>query len=186
MAGIRPDGEVLTATGWESTTSTSTATSFTRVLIDEIKTLNGRAFTACDLHSMMLTRAFKNNISATPIHKADIKCPSVLFHKIGTREAQELTRASLDDTAKVLIMVFIEKYQLLDIHQWIKWLTANLPTDLRDIEVVAHWTSSSGVTLVSVPVQVWDFLRNDPAYNFVSFVLGKMHIGLPSPPRPSS
>lgn len=186
MAGIHPDAEILTATGWESTTPASTTSSFTRVLIDEIKARNGRAFTACDLHSMMLTRAFVNNIAATPIHKADMSSPSVLFHKIGTREARELARASLTDTAKVLITVSIEKYHVPHIDDWTKWLTPNMPTDLRDVEIVAHWTSSSGVTLVSVPVQVWDYLRDDPAYNFVSFVQGKVHHGLPSPPQPSS
>lgn len=187
MAGIHPDGEILTATGWESTTPASTATSFTRVMIDEIKSLNGRAFTASDLHSMMLTRAFLNQIPATPIHKADMSCPSVLFHKIGTREARELARASLTNSAKVLITVSIEKYHLANIDEWTKWFTANLPTDLRDVEVVAHWTSSSGVALVSVPIQVWNYLRDDSAYHFISFLLGKVHVGLPSPPpQPSS
>lgn len=176
MAGIHPDGEILTAAGWESTASS--ALSFTRILIDEINSLNGRAFTASDLHSMMVTRAFQNKISATPIHKTDMSRPSVLFHKIGTREARELARAPQTNPAKVLITVSIEKYHLPNIHEWTKWLTDKMPTDLKDIEVVAHWTSSSGVALVSIPIQVWDYLRDDSAYSFISFLFGKVHIGL--------
>lgn len=186
MAGIHPDGEILTATGWEATTSAITVFRFTRVLIDEINSLNGRAFTACDMHSMMLTRAFTNNLSATPIHKADMSCHSVLVHKIDTREAGDLARASLTNTAKVLITVSIDKYHLPNIDDWTKWLTANMPTDLRDVEIIAHWRASSGVTLVSIPIQLWDYIQDDPGYNFVSFVLGKVHQGLPYPPQPSA
>lgn len=188
MAGIHPHGEILTASGWESTTPAAAASSFTRVLIDEIRSLNGRSFTASDLHSMIMTWAFSNNISATPIHKANVKCPSVLIHKVGTQEARKLARASLNNTAKVLITVSIEKCSVPDVDEWGEWLTAHMPPDFRDIEIVAHWTSSSSAVtlLVSVPVQVWTFLQDHPAYSFVSFVHGKVHHGLPPPPQPSA
>ena len=185
MAGIRPDGEILTAAGWESVTPASLTFSFTQILINEIKAQNGRAFAACDLHSNLMTNAITNNMRATPIHKTNLNHPSVLFHKIGSREARELIRAPQGSTARVLIAVSITRSTLPNVKEWKEWLSSNMPPGIRDIEIVAHWESSSRTSLVCVPVQVWDYLKDHPAYNFVSFVLGDVSIGLPPPPEPA-
>jgi hypothetical protein len=187
MAGIKPDGEVLTAAGWESTTSANMQQSFSRILIDEIQLLNGRSFTACDLYASMMTRALINNIESTPIHKANVDHPSVLFHRIGTREAQQLVRATPTPAAKVLITVSVASDVLSNHDQWKEWLTKHMPPHIRDIEIEAFWNGGSGTALVSIPIQLWDYLQNDPAYNFVSFVLGDIHPGYPtSEPAPLS
>ena len=186
MATIRPDGEILTAAGWESTTPASLAFSFTQILIDEIKAMAGRAFTASDLHAKLLTNAQQNNIGATPIHRASLHHPSVLIHKIGSREARDLVRASQNTTARVLITVSIAANVLPDVNEWDQWLTSNMPSGIRDVEVVAHWDSFSRGVLVCLPVQMWDYLRDDAAYSFVSYVWGEVSIGLPrsAPPAP--
>lgn len=188
MTGIRPDGEILTAAGWESGTSTN---SFTHTLIDEIKSQNGRPFTACDLHVNLITNALKNNMGVIPIHKASVNHPSVLFHRIGSREARELVRAPQTSTARVLITVSVTASILPNVNEWNKWLSSNtpssnMPSGIRDVEIVANWSSSSRTTLVCVPVQIWDYLRDDPSYNFVSFVLGDVSIGPSPPPEPAS
>lgn len=184
MAGIRPDGETLTAFGWESQTPANLASSFTQIMINEIKSLNGQAFTAVDLHAIMLTNALKNNMEVIPIHKPNLDYPSVLFHKIDSREAQALVRAPRTSAAKVLITVSISNDNLPDSEAWSHWLTTNMPTDIRDIEIMARWKAASCTILVSIPIQLWDYLKDNPAYNFVSFILGEVQV-LKSPPSQS-
>ena len=183
MAEIRPDGEILTAAGWKPSTSANSAFRFTQILIDEIKALNGRAITACDLHANLLTNALKNNMDATPIHKANMNNSSVLIHKIGTREARDLIQAPLNNLARVLITVSIAANKIPNVNDWDKWLSAIMPTGIRDVEIIANWNSSSRTILVCIPIQIWDYLRDDPSYSFVSFILGDVNIGLPPPPE---
>ncbi len=180
MAGIKADGEVLAAAGWESTTPVNMQQSFSRILIDEIQLQNGRSFTACELHASLMTGALVNNMGSTPIHKANVRHPSVLFHKIGTREAQQLVRATSTPAARVLITVSVASDVLPDHKQWKEWLTNHMPPHIRDIEIEAHWNGGSRTALVSIPIQLWDYLQNDPAYSYVSFVVGDVHPGYPS------
>lgn len=190
MAGIRPDGEMLTAFGWESQTSASLTSSITQIMIDEIKSLNGRALTAVNLHAIMLTNALKNNMIATPMHRHNLDYPSVLFHKIGSCEAQELVRAPRTSAVKVLITVSISNDVLTSSDAWSNWLTANMLTDIRDIEIVARWNAAAAscTTLISVPIQLWAYLKDNPAYNFVSFILGEVQVPClpPSQPPPAT
>lgn len=183
MAGIRPDGEILTAAKWDSVASANLTFSFTQILIDEIKAQNGRAFTACDLYTNLITNALKNNMGAAPIHEANVNHSSVLFHKIGSREARELVRAPRSSTARVLITVSYIGGILPNVDECNKWQLSNMPPGIRDVEIVANWGSSSRTSLVCVPVQIWNYLRDDPSYNFVSFVLGDVSIGPPPPPE---
>lgn len=183
MAAIRPEGEILTASGWESVTSANLASSFTRFVIDELTALNGRAIAVCDLHAKLMDNALRTNMSATPIHKSNFNYPSVVIHKIGSREAQDLNRVPRTTAAKVLITVSISFNDLPNINEWKNWLTSNMPTDINNIEIVAHWNSASRTVLVSLPIQVWDYLRENPAYSFVSFMQGEVEVFRPSTPQ---
>ena len=133
MAGIEPDGEILAAAGWESGTPTNLTTCFTRHLIDEIRAKNGQAFTACELHANLMTNALKSNLRSTPIHRANLKYPSVLFHKIGTRRAGEVVRASQNAAARVLITVSVAQDRLPDVNEWRTWMTSNMPRGRRPL-----------------------------------------------------
>lgn len=75
MASVRLDGEILTAARWEATASASSAYSFTQI---------GQAFTICDLHALMVQNP---NTQATPNYIYNAKHPSIMIHKIGSREA---------------------------------------------------------------------------------------------------
>jgi hypothetical protein len=178
MASVKPEGEILTAAGWETTASSSLPYSFTQIMIDEIRSMNGKAFTICDLHNLMMQNP---NMQATPNYKNKPKHPSVLIHKIGSREAQQLVRADRTSRGKVLITVSVSNDVVPDVHTWHKWLSSFMPTDIRNIEIIGRWESTSCVILVAVPIQVWDRLRDDPAYSFVSFLMGDVQLGYPSP-----
>ncbi len=177
MSMIKPEGEILCATGWETTTPTTLNRSFTRFLIDEIQQVGGRAITASSLHANLLSRALSNNMSATPIHRTNGEYPSVLLHKIGSREAQQLVRMPQRQLAKVLITVSVSNNTLPSLKDWAEWLTTNMPTDINNVEIVANWNSASRTALVSVPIEIWDYLRDDPAYAFVSYVMDQVVIG---------
>lgn len=175
---LRPDSQILTALH----TPAHLAFRYTRMLIDEIKAMHGRAFKAADLHAKLLTNAQRNNIGITPIHMTGSRCPNVLFHKIDARETRGLIRAPTT-TAKVLITVSLAANGnglLPTADEWNTWLSSHVPPGIRDVEIIAHWDAFSKTMLVSMPVQVWDFLRDNPSYSFVSYLWGKVQVGLPS------
>lgn len=185
MAGIRPDGEILTAGGRESVISAGSESGLTSMLIEEIVGQNGRPFTACDLHANLLTKALRQNINLAPIHKApaDFTHPSVLFHKIQSHEVQEPARPLRSSTARVLMTVSIRASTLPLVDDWKKWLSRNIPPDVNIIEFMAHWEESTRIILVSIPIHVWNYIKDDPGYSFVSFIMGDMNIRHPFHPE---
>jgi hypothetical protein len=120
MAGIGAVGEVLVAAGWEGTTPASPSSSFTKILIDEINAFAGCSFTASQLYQNLMSNAVRNNMAATPIHKANLDIPSVLVHKIGTREAQSLIRQPQRNPVKVLITVALAGSKIPNKDDWVK------------------------------------------------------------------
>lgn len=129
---------------------------------------------------------FQNDITrqmeSTPIYGANREHPSILIHRIGSREAQQLVRAPRTTAAKVSMTVSVSSDALPSVDAWKNWLTSNMPNDIKDVEIVGHWRSSSRTVLVAVPIQIWHYIKDHPAYNFVSFLLGEVQIFKPTAP----
>lgn len=179
MAGIKGHSEVLTASGWETTTSASLNQSFTRFLIDEFTAANGRALTAAQLHSRLMGNEIVRNMSATPIHVAhpDGK-PSVLFHKILGRDARDNQLMPQEIAGKVVLKVSVlGRGSIPNAGEWAEWLSTNMPPDIRDIELLDQYESTSVCLLVAVPVVLWDYLPPRAGYEYVSRYWGPIGQG---------
>jgi hypothetical protein len=170
MADIKAHGEILTASGWETTTPASLHQSFTKFLIDEFTQANGRVFTASQLHARLMGNAIIRNMQATPIHIAhpDEK-ESIQFHKILEREARNLQLMPQEVGGKVLIKVsVVGRGGIPNARQWEEWLSTNMPPNLQKIEILDKYESTSMVVLVVLPVVLWNYLPSREAYKYVS------------------
>ena len=73
------------------------------------------------------------------------------------------------DDPKVMISVALEEDQILDIAQWITWLTS-IPNFAIYAHIEGVYRSDSTLLLLSLPVAVWDLLPENPAISFIGFV----------------
>ncbi|KAJ4304044.1 hypothetical protein N0V88_001652 [Collariella sp. IMI 366227] len=74
-----------------------------------------------------------------------------------------------EDEPHVLISLALEDDQRLDLNDWETWLAA-FPAIAKFVKVQGVFKSHSTLLLLSLPVMVWDFLPDDPACSFVSFI----------------
>jgi hypothetical protein len=53
-----------------------------------------------------------------------------------------------------------------------KWLLTQVPNNVRGLEIKLEglWKTTSSTLLLSLPVEIWTQLRDDPAYNYVETV----------------
>lgn len=74
-----------------------------------------------------------------------------------------------EDEPHVLISLALEDDQRLDLNDWETWLAA-FPSIAKYVKVQGVFKSHSTLLLLSLPVNVWDFLPGDQACSFVAFI----------------
>ena len=73
---------------------------------------------------------------------------------------------------KVLISLALEEDQWLSPNAWAEWLES-VPAKVKSACVEGVYRSHSTLVLLSIPVATWDMLPDDPAVNFIGFVISE-------------
>jgi hypothetical protein len=73
------------------------------------------------------------------------------------------------DVPHVLLSVALEEDQSLDPDSWVNWMS-DLPALAKYVLVEGVFRSHSTMILVSLPVPIWDVLRDDLAISFIGYV----------------
>ena len=69
----------------------------------------------------------------------------------------------------VLIAVALEEDQRLQPDTWVEWLR-DIPAIAKYVRVEGIYGSYSTLMLLSLPVNIWDLIPNNPAVNFIGFI----------------
>ena len=69
----------------------------------------------------------------------------------------------------VLIAVALEEDQRLHLDTWVEWLR-DIPAIARYARVEGIYESYSTLMLLSLPVDIWDLIPNNPAVSFIGFI----------------
>lgn len=69
----------------------------------------------------------------------------------------------------VLIAVALEEDQRLQLNTWAEWLR-DIPAIARYARVEGIYESNSTLMLLSLPINVWDLIPNNPAVSFIGFI----------------
>lgn len=177
--------EVVAAATWDAIAGATLNTSFTRVLIDELKALGGAAQTVAGIFAAMFRKTSQNQIDSPPVHILKSGADSITLAKLpGSPQKKAESFAESFETRKrkgkfplsenrVLISVQLQDdVTFPNIEQWKKWLTTNVPSGIFDVEItIESLFRGSGVVLVTVPLEVWTTLpANEDAYTFVAHV----------------
>ncbi len=88
----------------------------------------------------------------------------------------------------VLLKVALAAGTLPSLEQWKHWLLREVPSHLDTIDVSLEGTFRSGsyVMLVTLPIAVWDVLKNNDAYVFIDYVTSHNLLVSPHAASPNS
>ncbi|GIJ99047.1 hypothetical protein Aspvir_001171 [Aspergillus viridinutans] len=172
--GAYDGAEFIAASVWDAAATANTHFSFTRILIDELRQLNGQAETLACIYALIFRNAQQNQIGAPPIHIPKLNSPSVTIGRNRSRPAA--TRSSERDSYRVLLSVKVRDEIPPDPTQWKEWLTRNIPASVLSAKVTIEGAfRGSSLLLFTVPVEIWTMMpANDPSYTFIGHV--KSHI----------
>ena len=165
------DIEVLGASAWESEAAATPQSSFTRAIIDELKSINGMSITITQLVSALHSQRTVMNGASTPVHKrasADLE-PAVI-HRIEKTPSPLRQVSAVPRFSHVLITVKVAKENSVpDVKQWANWLKTNLPPYVGEIDITAKWKTGSALVVVVMPIELWLDLPARPGYGFMEY-----------------
>lgn len=84
-------------------------------------------------------------------------------------DAGELMDPPSPTNPHVLLSIALEKDQNLDKEEWIDWYR-RIPAKIVGAKFQGVFRSDSTLLLVSMPISVWDGLKDNPAYSFINFI----------------
>ncbi|KAL3422600.1 tyrosine-protein phosphatase non-receptor type 6 [Phlyctema vagabunda] len=181
----RTDGpELLAAANWASQASSHVTTSFTKILTDTLRKLNGDPSSAADIFAMMHRDDHKSHLGEVPIHVPRPNKPSIVLQKlVGSHgptpaKRQQISRLNSSQSTiqtRVLISVLVDEDPgKLDLEKWKNWVTNNIPAsvDPSEITIEAQFTTDSSLVFVALPLAIWTMLPDDEAYSFISYIKG--------------
>jgi hypothetical protein len=185
LATIDTGIELLAASAWDSRASSNEKYSYTRFLVDAIKSHAGNPVTAIQLDDDIRNSSTEVLRTAQPVHhppRTDLQS-SVSFHWVGPRStsgtAPKPRPGRPAKRMKVTIAVTVESPgKAPSAKAWSDWLSSNIPPDLQDIKINAKWKSNSTTFLITMPSELWAFMPDRLAYQFVGWVDGEILPGL--------
>lgn len=175
--------EFMAASTWDQTAVSNVHFSFTRILIDELRQLNGQAETLAGIYARIFRYAQQNQIGAAPIHIPKLNSPSVT---IGRSRSRPVTRSVDQESYRVLLSIKVREEIPLDFTQWKEWLARNIPANVLSTKVTVEGAfRGSSLLLFTVPIEIWTMLpADDPSYTFIGHVTS--HNLLSRPPTQTS
>jgi hypothetical protein len=174
--------ELLAAANYNSIVGPLLDTSFTRVLVTQLKSLGGKPCSISHLFGKIHRGAIDNEITEVPIHVPHPTKDSIILQKLEkTSEIRSSKRIkakqieALENTeSRVLITIRLrDGTEMPDLMGWKQWLAKNIPPSVHPSQITIEgvFDIGSSLILVALPVAIWTALPvEDTAYGFVSFV----------------
>jgi hypothetical protein len=176
-AAISPnpgDIEYLVASAFESQAAARIARSFTRRLIDLLRSLASPEINLLQLHARLVSQFNKPEslLEHTPVYIAAKNGVSASLCPLGAPSARSAPRTSNElSEGKVLILVLLYgKATIPDIREWERWLSTAIPQQVADVKLEAVFGSNSNLCLMTVPITTWSMLQTNKAFSFVAYV----------------
>lgn len=165
------DVEVLGTSAWESVAAASPQSSFTRAIIDELKSINGNSIAITQLVSALHSNRRVRTGASMPVHKrSTADCEPAIIHRIEKTPAPLQQVRTVPRFSYVLIAVKLTKENTVpNTKQWATWLKTNLPLYIGEIDITAAWKTGSAVVIVVLPIEIWLDLPPRSGYSFVDF-----------------
>ena len=145
--------------------------SFTRAIIDELKSINGNSIAITQLVSALHSKSTVRTGASMPVHKrSTADCEPAIIHCIETTPAPLQQVRTVPRFSYVLIAVKLTKENTVpNTKQWATWLKTNLPHYIGEIDITAKCKTGSAVVMMVLPIEIWLDLPPRSGYSFVDF-----------------
>lgn len=179
--------ELLVASGKNEKTQGVNDNSFTRAIIRELKSLEGKATSISGLQAAMVEHQETHGLRHTPIRiglseRANrFESLQLVYPKSpsGENSVKNIDSDALDYGSRVLISIRLrDPANPLLVRDWLPWLQSQAPQDVLDLKV--NWTNfvrpeaafdhGSTLMLFSMPLTIWNALPQDKAYAFIDII----------------
>lgn len=170
--------EYLVASGFESPASAFIHRSFTRRLIELLRSQINPVTTVAQIHAKLVSQANQpaNRLDNTPVHIAANNKPSITLRPLQgvPREVAALNKGDELADGKILVSVLLQgKTSIPSVREWEIWLARAIPEKVADIKIEAVFETGSILCLMTMPIAVYDMLKGhhpEGAYGFVAYV----------------
>lgn len=165
------DVEVLGSSAWEPAAAATPQSSFTRAIIDELKSINGNSIAITQLVFALHSKSAVRTGASMPVHKRPTAdCEPAITYRIETTSVPLQQVRTVPKFSHVLIAVKLAKENTVpNTKQWATWLKTNLPNYIGDIDITAKWNKGLAVVIIVLPIEIWLDLPPRSAYSFVDF-----------------
>ena len=173
LGGAADSQEIFAGSAMESASAASLDTSFTRHIIRLLNENISRGISIAEMNAIMVRDTVMTRLEHSPWHKLARDLPSLSFlrhNEEGYLLQQGLQRPPVS-SGKVLISVALEGVAgKPDVEEFKRWLTTDIPGNVKDISVAAVFEVDSRLILLTIPTEVWSCLPDNPAMNFIAHV----------------
>jgi hypothetical protein len=113
-----------------------------------------------------------HNLEFRPFYAPRIRKQSITLRRMGGRSTTQLPAIAPDDPRMLITAHVDQNISPNDVNNLKKWLLTLVPNHVKGLEVRLEglWKTTSSTLLLSLPVEIWTQLRDDPAYNYVGTV----------------
>jgi hypothetical protein len=164
--------EFMGASGWGTQATASHNSSFTRALIDTLKSISYENSTLATVYSTLVRNARNSQQSVSPVYVCKPNTQSVTIGN-QIRHAARPIQAAARNELRVLLSVNIDDIndpRALNIDFWRNWSPQPFAgMSPGTIKVEALYTGSL-VLLFSLPVEMWLKLPDDGTYTYVAHI----------------
>jgi hypothetical protein len=170
--GYDGSAEVLAENSTAGESSSSLSTCFTSALIKELRRISSHATTVAELHGRLMRGQSMHNLESRPFYAPRIRKQSITLRRMGGRSTTQLPAIAPDDPRMLITAHVDQNISPNDVNNLKKWLLTLVPNHVKGLEVRLEglWKTTSSTLLLSLPVEIWTQLRDDPAYNYVGTV----------------
>ncbi|GLI76400.1 hypothetical protein PoHVEF18_004673 [Penicillium ochrochloron] len=162
--------EFVAASGWGQQATKRLDQSFTQILINRLRELQGETQTLAQMFGSIFRNARSNGVGACPVHILKQGRPSVTIGRNVVKQPH--TGMVADDCCRVLLSVRVRGDLPAEAIQWKQWLAHNIPQSVDAVEVKIEGAfGGSTVLLFTCPTEIWTMLpADDPCYTFIAHV----------------
>jgi hypothetical protein len=166
--------ETLAATAGTEAAAADPSVSFTNALKSQLILNNGAPTTIAQLFASLVKNRTVFELEYTPFYCPHSSKHSILLSKVGSGSTvlSKTEKAKADALRIVIKAHLVKSLTPRDIDQFKKWLLTNVPASVTglEVQVEGYFEAGSGVILLSVPIEVWACLEENPAFGFVAWV----------------
>jgi len=169
------NAEVLSATSTVDKAGGDPDACFTKTLVEELRRASSNVTTVVSLHAEMVRNRDATKLYYTPVYTQRQGKPSITLQKLRPSgpHGNHLQPSIKADGPRILLTAHVaDNVRKQDLDTLKGWILTQVPTFVTGIDVTVEgvWAAESTLMLFSVPIEIWNRIRDHAAWSYVGTV----------------